>query len=269
MLKKLFLILTLLLLVVPTLAQDTDEEEEEYYCPAFTSASAVERTSYYMGEGSAYMQRGDYTAAINSYGCIITEIDASYRDAYLNRAAAYSERRIYEEAIEDYDEAIRLDSSFAPSFNNRAIVYMAMEEYDDARSDFNQAINLDSNYTAAYINRGILLGTLEEYDAAQSDFERAIDIAGLADIVAELRDPDRPDDAEFPIFDRNAARAYALIGIVESHRALASYDDYMILLPGRADGRIQSAAGALRSRFNFELRFDNGTWMLVADFIER
>jgi tetratricopeptide (TPR) repeat protein len=266
--KILLLCLALMLAILPVLAQD-DEEEPEYDCPSFTSASAVERTSYYMGEGAAFMRSGNYAAAINAYGCIVQQIDDSHRDAYFNRALAYTARREYEEAIEDYDAAIALDGDYLEAFNNRGVVYTAMEEYEEAMSDFDRVLSLDGDFAAGYINRGVLHANLEEYDAAIDDMEQAIEIAGLEAVLEELRDPDRPDDAEDPEFDRTIANAYALIGVIHSQRALSSYQDYLTLTGGRADSRIQSAAGALESRSNFELRFDDGTWMLVMQFADQ
>ncbi len=89
--KALFLIIALLLAATPLLAQESGGEEEDeprYDCPAFTTASTTERTSYYMGEGAAYLRSRNYAAAINAYGCIVQQIDPDHRDAYLNRARA-------------------------------------------------------------------------------------------------------------------------------------------------------------------------------------
>jgi tetratricopeptide (TPR) repeat protein len=267
--KTFLLIIALVLLVLPVMAQNQAEEEEaQYNCPAFTDASTTERSSYYMGEGAAFMRSGNYASAINSYGCIIQQIDSDFRDAYLNRAAAYVARREFDEALEDYAEAIRIDNNFSPTYNNRGVVNTAIEEYDAALADFNRALDMDSNYAAAYINRGIVSAIQSEWDNAQADFEMAIDVAGLDTIVTELRDPDRDPEAERPNYDFTIARAYALIGVIHSQRALQAYDDYLLLTGGRADQRIQSAAGALRSRFQFELRFDDGAWMLLANFVE-
>lgn len=269
MIRTILFLLIAFSFTVPVVAQDAQEEDEEprYVCPAFTDASTVERTSYYMGEGAAYMRSRNYAAAINSYGCIVQQIDPNSRDAYLNRAAAYSARREYEEALDDYDAALRIDGSFAPSYSNRGVIYTAIQEYEQAMSDFERAIDLESGYAAAYINRGILSAILEDYDAALADFQQAIDLAGLDTVLAELRDPERPDDAPAPVYDAEIAQAYALIGVVYSQQALANYEDYLLLTGSRADSRIQSAAGALQSRFSFDLRLDEGGWMLVADFI--
>ena len=216
-----------------------------------------------MGEGAAYMRSGNYASAINAFGCIIQQIDSNYRDAYVNRASAYTIRREYDLAVEDYTAAIGIDSNHIPAINNRGVVYTAMEEFDEAMSDFNNALSIDSNFAAGYVNRGVLHAIMGDYDAAIADLEQAIDVAGLDDVVADLRDPNRDPDEDFPIFDQRIAIAYALIGTIEARQALEDYNDYLLLTRNRADGRVQGAASSLESRFNFELRFDDGTWMII------
>jgi tetratricopeptide (TPR) repeat protein len=221
-----------------------------------------------MGEGAAFLRSGNYAAAINAYGCIIQQIDPNFRDAYLNRAAAYSARREFEEALEDYDQAAALDSNFAPTYNNRGIIYTAIQEYEDALSDFDRALEIDSDFALSLINRGIVRAIEGEFDLAQADFEAVISNAGLEVVVTDLRDPERDPELPRPEYDLDAVDAYALIGIIHSQRALTAYRDYLLLAAGRADGRIQSAAGALESRFQFELRLDEGSWMLMANFVD-
>lgn len=266
MLKKSLLLFLSLLLVLPIMAQEAEETEEPFYCPAFTSASTNERTSYYMGEGAAFLRSGNYDAAINAYGCVIQQIDSGYINAYLNRAVAYTARREYEEALQDYSDALELDSNYSAVYNNRGVLYTAIEEYELAMADFDQAISLDTDYAYAYINRGVLKAIGGDLDAAEADFLQAIEVAGLEAVVADLSNPERDPEAPRPEYDVRAVQAYALIGTIQSMRALESYNAYLLLAGGRADERVRSAAGSLESRFQFELSFEEGSWMLLAGF---
>jgi hypothetical protein len=49
-------------------------------------------------------------------------------------------------------------------------------------------------------------------------------------------------------------------------QARDNYTAYLTLMRGSADSRIESASGALESRFTFELRLDDGTWLYAASF---
>lgn len=276
--KRLLILIVLLLSVValPTLAQDETETEEEEItanltdeqlerCTAFPDASADVRTSYYMGEATAFMQTRQVQSAIVSYSCVIQRIDDTYLDAYLNRAIAYYERRDFERAILDYSSVIELDPNFLPAINNRGVIYIAQDEFELALDDFNRVLDQDSSFVPSLTNRGLVHALEDDYDAALADFEQLITEADLAAVLEELRDPDRPSDAEDPEFDRDAARAYALIALVYERIALDNYEDYLALFGNRSDGRIQSAAGALQSRFRFDLRFDDGAFVLIAE----
>ena len=263
MFKKVMLFVIALVLIVPSvfvLAQDE--------CVAFASGSASERTSYYLGEGAAFMRSGNYASAIRAYSCIVDEIDSSNGIAFHNRAMAFAARRENEAALEDYTQAIALRSDNVDSYNNRGVVYASIGEYEDALDDFSSALGAESENVNAIINRGIISAILGDFDAAEADFRQVIENENLDAIIADLQDPERDPDASAPEFNRKAIDAYALIGIVQSQRATEVLDDYLFLAGGRADGRVQSAAGALESRFEFELRFDDGSWFLLADLAD-
>ncbi|MEQ8677212.1 MAG: tetratricopeptide repeat protein [Aggregatilineales bacterium] len=270
--RKLLILLTVVLLALPMLAvpvfaQD-DEEEELPDCPAFEDSSNDVRVAYYMGEGEGFIRSGQTQAAINSYTCIIRVIDDDYLPAYVERAVLYSQRREYERSIEDYDAIIARDSSSVPAFNNRGIVQFLMQEYEAALEDFDRAIQLESDSVIALNNRSVLHTMMGDYEAALTDLDSAADSSGIGDILALIEDPERDTSEELPEFNREDAITYALRGIVRSRQALDEYNDYFTVLRGGGDGRIQSAAGALESRFTFELRLDDGSWLMSISFSE-
>ena len=59
---------------------------------------------------------------------------------YLFRAAAHHNLNQYQQAIENYDEAILLDPHFAWAYYNRGSAYFVSGRYQLAIDDFNQAI---------------------------------------------------------------------------------------------------------------------------------
>ena len=262
MLKRVLIIFLVMLISVPVMAQESGEEDEPI-CLAFMESSPDVRTSYYMGEGAAFVASGQYLSAIASYTCVIDEIDDEYIDAYIRRALAFVQRRNYEAAIEDYTRMIELDSNLVPAYNNRAIAYSALTEYEMALEDFNQALELDSEYVMAYNNRGVIYSVLGEFDLAIADLEQAIAVSGIDAVYAALIDPE-VDDPE--TYNWRDAHSYALLGIIYSAWALDNYETYLTLTRSTSDRRIQGAAGALESRLQFELRLDDGTWLFAADF---
>lgn len=256
-----FSLLTMMMLVVLPSITAAQDDESQLVCDAFTDSSDDVRTGYYMGEGAGFLNAGQYLRAIDSFSCIIEQIDADYVDAYTNRAIAHFTRRNYDAALEDYTSALELRSSFAAAYNNRGIVYAALEEYESAIADFDQAIASSSNAAFIYNNRAVVHTIVGNFDAAIADLEEAISISGVDDTYATIIETN-PD--ELPQVSRADATSYALLGIVYSAQALDSYNRYLTLTGSSADFRIQGAASALDTRFTFELRLADGTWLLTA-----
>ena len=48
-----------------------------------------------------------------------------------------------DEAVAEYDEAIRLDPRYAKAYGNRGVVYTALGQHQRAIQDFDEAIRLD------------------------------------------------------------------------------------------------------------------------------
>ena len=235
-------------------------------CPVFAGASVETRTGYYMGEGMGFLESGNLARALASFSCVTDEINPQYVPGYMARAAVYSAYRSYNEAIADYTTATRLDASYSPAYNNRGIIHAARQDYDLALADFNRAIDLNGGFALAYTNRAIIQAIQGDYETAVGDLEQAISLSGIAAIVADLSDPDRQPNDPRPAYNPDHAQAYALLGMIHSAWALDNYRAYLLLTGSQGDARIQSAAGALESRFTFDLRLDDGSWLLMADF---
>jgi tetratricopeptide (TPR) repeat protein len=264
------LLLAVLLAVVPAAvyAQDATPEPEEELpdCPAFAGEPDAVRISYYMGEGSAFARTGQLGSATFSYTCIIEVVDPAYIPAYIGRANIYTRNRDYERAVEDLTRIIELDPASKAAYNNRGIIYALQSEYDLAVADFEAALGVDAAFVPALNNRAIVHIINEEYDDAIAIYEGVLANSNVDAALTIIRDPE--NDSELPEFARGEAQAYAMLGLIRSAQALDYYDAYLTVTRGAADGRIQSAAGALESRFTFELRVDDGSYFIVADFYE-
>jgi len=260
------LFIVLLTTALPAFAQEAAPTPIPPICTEFVGQPDDIRTSYYMGEGLGFYAAGEYSRAINSFTCILFEIDDAHVPAYMGRALVLTQRADYERALEDYSRAIQLQPSNIAAHNNRGIVYALRAEYEESLTDFNEALSLDSGFVIALNNRAVIQALQGQYDDAIADLESAIDLTGIDDVIADFRNPDRPQNAPAPIYAQTDAQPYALLGIIYSAFALQQYQDYLLLTGSNADFRVQSAAGALESRFTFDLRLDDGIWLLTADF---
>ena len=95
---------------------------------------------------------------------------AEYESAIGNMEEA---RELYEEAMIDSEEAIKLDRKNAYAYCTRAVTKVAFEVYGDAIDDFNRAIKLDPGFAHAYHQRGLAKRAIRQEKAAEADFRKA------------------------------------------------------------------------------------------------
>ena len=61
----------------------------------------------------------------------------------------------YEEAIADYDQALRVQPDNMLAYIHRGLAKARMGDFEEAIIDFNQALQLQPNYAIALMNRGL------------------------------------------------------------------------------------------------------------------
>jgi tetratricopeptide (TPR) repeat protein len=91
-----------------------------------------------------------------------------------NRAKAHRGKGDSDQAVGDYDEAIKLSPKAAGLYNARGEIRLAQQKYDLAIADFNEALKLDPNLDVALLNRGNAHKGKGENYSALADFVRVI-----------------------------------------------------------------------------------------------
>jgi Tfp pilus assembly protein PilF len=79
-----------------------------------------------------------------------------------------------DEAISQYQEAIRLKPDYSSAHNNLGIALDKKGQLDLAISQFQEAVRLKPDYADAHNNLGIALGKIGQLDAAVSQFQEAL-----------------------------------------------------------------------------------------------
>ena len=121
----------------------------------------------------ALEDKGRIEEALNHYNQSI-RLNPNFADAYLFRGVFYDKFGQYQLAIEDYNNAILLSPNYVDAFYNRGVSYAAIGQYQQAYDDYNKAISLNPNYDVAYNARGAIYLKLGHYQQAIEDFNRAI-----------------------------------------------------------------------------------------------
>ncbi|MBC8098630.1 MAG: tetratricopeptide repeat protein, partial [Armatimonadetes bacterium] len=86
------------------------------------------------------------------------------------------------------DAALALDDANPYNWNARGNVYYAMEDYENAVDDYSEAIALDDTYSIAYSNRGYAYQELGEDRRAVRDFEAYLELVPDAEDAEEIED---------------------------------------------------------------------------------
>ena len=95
-----------------------------------------------------------------------------------------------EDAIRDYDEAIRTRPKFAEAFCYRGLAKSILGQHKEAIVDYDCSIRLGATSPEVYLGRGSAKANLGKNDEARSDFETALEIAekeGNESLIAALK----------------------------------------------------------------------------------
>lgn len=95
--------------------------------------------------------------------------------AYSNRGSAYSRLQDIENALANYDLAIKHNPEYPTAYANRAFAYYKVGRYEEGVADCNRAVALKPNQAYGYSNRGLCRAALGD-KGARADFQKALEI---------------------------------------------------------------------------------------------
>lgn len=90
--------------------------------------------------------------------------------AYYNMGNAYADLGEYQNAIDSYQQAIKLDPTLSKPHNNLGLAYAALNRLDEAAAAFTEAVRLKADYAEAHFNLGVammLLGKKQQAEQQQ------------------------------------------------------------------------------------------------------
>lgn len=154
-------------------------KQPEYWLEAESSTSfslAEETPSALIRQGLKKAIKQNYKEAIENFEQIL-KIDSEYYEAYYERGNIYFALGDYRASIEDYNRAIYLNPlNYVIAYNQRGLARTQLGEYQQAIEDFNQAIKLNSGVAEIYHNRGNARSALGDNQGAMEDFQKAAEL---------------------------------------------------------------------------------------------
>lgn len=95
-------------------------------------------------------------------------------DTLVELGIAHGKKGDINQAIANFNQAIRLDSNNSYAYYNRGYAQYLRGETDLAIADYSQAIKFDPDYVNSYISRGVIYADKREFNRAITDFETAL-----------------------------------------------------------------------------------------------
>ncbi|MCK1523875.1 MULTISPECIES: tetratricopeptide repeat protein [unclassified Bradyrhizobium] len=145
----------------------------------------------------------DFTEAIR--------IDPKAAGSRLNRAHIYNQRRQYDQAIADANDAFESglsDYGKRAGYGERGYAYQAKGDNDRAIADYTESLRLDANNSFALTARGNAYFAKGNFDRAIADYDRVIAL-----------DPDYAHD-----YSAYSSRAIAYLSRGDFRGAIADFD---------------------------------------------
>lgn len=93
----------------------------------------------------------------------------------------------FDEAIKNYDEAIRLNPEFADAYYFRGIAYFDFGQFKRAIQDLDEVIRLVPNHAWAYCDRGLAYQMLDKKAEAIADFEKCLTLTNDAQLTEIIK----------------------------------------------------------------------------------
>ncbi len=100
--------------------------------------------------------------------------DSGFAQPHFRLGIIYAERGMIEEAVAEYETAIRLDPDYPKSYLNLGAVLSGDGRTDEAIRAFRAALRLDPGYVAARVNLAMLLERREDYAGALAQVDTVL-----------------------------------------------------------------------------------------------
>jgi len=148
----------------------------------------TKRAEVYEYMGVIMLTRSDLKNALQLMNISI-KIDPGKGRSYFNRAIVHDQMNMKEEAIRDYETALKLDPGMAPDIlRNRSVLNLETGKYEQAISDLDALIKLDERNFINYYNRAFAKVMLKDIEGAIEDYKSALKLnPGDEQIIEHIR----------------------------------------------------------------------------------
>ncbi len=119
-------------------------------------------------------QTGIWKDGLTFWNYVIEKEPARAHNAYNNRGIIYLNRGLLEDALRDFDTAIRINPYYLIYYSNRAQAYIRLKNYTNALKDLTTAVTLNPNYLSGYVYRAMMYDWQGDHDKALADLTTTV-----------------------------------------------------------------------------------------------
>ncbi len=105
-----------------------------------------------------------------------TSVEDKPGDYHVRKGNYRLEDGFYDEAIKEFNLALKKNPRHEEAYLGLAITYLQMKNYDEALKYFNKTIEIAPNMAVAYADRGILYDRMGKYELALKDYRKALEL---------------------------------------------------------------------------------------------
>lgn len=139
-----------------------NEKAIEYYNKALELNPHNNNGFLWDKKGRLEKEMGKYEDALKSF-TVLAELNHNHGNSLRSKAEIFCELGRFEEAIECYDDALKISSNVYTR-NLKAKALIELEKYEDALKLYDESINDNQDYDETYLQKGNLLHKLGRFE---------------------------------------------------------------------------------------------------------
>jgi len=128
----------------------------------------------YNNRGKLLLEQKRVEEALSDFNNAI-RLEPRYPQALSNRGALLVDLGRYDEAMKDYNGAIEAQPQ-ANTYNNRGMLFVKTGKLEEALKDYNNAIAMNPYVGEFYFNRAFLFEEMKKHEEALNDYTRSLEL---------------------------------------------------------------------------------------------
>ncbi|MDM3861367.1 MAG: serine protease [Aphanizomenon flos-aquae KM1D3_PB] len=128
-----------------------------------------------------WLERGNQLSRLSRYGEAINAFDNAIKQkpdfihlVYYGKGLALFWDGKYQEAVVEFEQAVKYKTNFSPAWNSLSTVYRVLNQLDKSLNSIDKAIEIEPNNPNLYNQKFLVLNDLKKYEEAEQAINKAI-----------------------------------------------------------------------------------------------